>query len=215
MHCFFLTLLQCCHAWPWMTPSEPAGPGWRAWTASSDHVFGPLSPRTATGYTTYGARRSTTWNTPQIPCLWHTLGRQAWYFSHNFGPRPIQPTNICAGSSSGLDGSIKMSSIPPIQVWLNLQPAKATARAVPQAAYGLNTFPKRQLVRVLGTDPDMLVQELPRVTQSMAQDALQLEIRPKYHVSGTPWADRHGITVITLVPGRFSPQIFVRVQARA
>ena len=30
---------------------------------------------------------------------------QAWYFSHNFGPRPIQPTKRCVGSSSDLDGS--------------------------------------------------------------------------------------------------------------
>ena len=50
------------------------------------------------------------------------LGGQAWYFSHNFGPRPIQPTKLCAGSGSGLDGSIKLSSIPPTQVWGSLQP---------------------------------------------------------------------------------------------
>ena len=66
---------------------------------------------------------------------------------------------------------------------------------------------------VLITDPDPWVQGLPRVTQTMARGALQLEIYPKYHVSGAPWAGRHGISVITLVPGRFSPPNVVWVQA--
>ena len=87
-----------------------------------------------------------------------------------------------------------------------------TARPVP--AYRLNNFPKRQSIPALGTDPGPCVPELPWVTQTMAQGALQLEIYPTYHVSGAHWAGRHGISVITLVPGRFSPPNVVWDHAR-
>ena len=145
---------QCCNNVNWhcynailqvhrMTASEPAGPGCRARPASYNHWSRPLCPRAAMGDTNHGMRCSTTWNIPHIPCIWGPLGGQAWYFSHNFGPRPIQPTKHCVGSSSGLDGSIKLSSIPPIQVssWRSLQPPQATPRPGPYLPIDLITFP--------------------------------------------------------------------------
>ena len=91
-------------------------------------------------------------------------------------------------------------------------PAAPAHRAVP--VYRLNNFPKRQSIPALDTDPGPCLPGLPWVTQTMARGALQLEIYPTYHVSGAPWAGRHGISVITLVPGRFSPPNVVWVQAR-
>jgi len=85
-----------------------------------------VSTMAAKGIAALGVRQSKTWNIPHKPCPWAPLAGQAWYFSHNFRPMPTEPIESSADSSSNLDGSIKPSSIPRLEVSRNLQPPKCT-----------------------------------------------------------------------------------------
>ena len=87
-----------------------------------------------------------------------------------------------------------------------------TGRAVP--AHILSNLYKTLPMHVPGTDSDPSVQGLPRVAQPKARDALQLEMHPPKHVSGTPLGGPAWYTVITFDTGRFSPPNLVRIQAR-
>ena len=91
-------------------------------------------------------------------------------------------------------------------------PTDSEARAVPD--HSPNNFSKTTIIDILGTDPEPSVPELSWVTYNKARGALQLEIHTQNHVYGTPRAGQHGISVITIDPGRFSPPNFVRIQAQ-
>ena len=125
------------------------------------------------------------------------------FYLLGFKPRPRQ-----------IDQAIKHSTNPSLTESTAAQDCStdSEARAVPD--HSPNNFSKTPPTHILGTDPEPSVLGRSRVTETKAQGALQLEIHTKNHVSGTPRAGQHGISVITMDPGRFSPPNFVRIPAK-